>query len=73
MVAWDPAVPSTANVATQVAAVSNVVDQYLKVLTFGDVDPDEFYPQFLDALKVAGIDDIIADYQTQADAWLAAG
>jgi len=75
--AWCPPLygftPSTANVATQVAAVSNVVDQYLKVLTFGDVDPDEFYPQFLDALKVAGIDDIIADYQAQADAWLAAG
>ena len=56
----------------EVAAVSNVVDQYLKPLTFGDVNPDDYYPQFLEALKAAGIDTIIADYQAQANEWLAA-
>lgn len=74
--AWAPPLygftPSNANVANQVAAVSNIVDKYNKVLTFGDVNPDEFYDQFIAELKAAGIDDIIADYQTQADAWLAA-
>ena len=55
----------------EAAAVSNVVDQYLKPLTYGDVDPDELYPQFIEALKTAGIDKIIADYQQQANDWLA--
>lgn len=73
--AWAPPLygftPSNANVLNEVAAVSNVVSQYNDVLTFGDVDPDEFYDQFISELKAAGIDTIIADYQTQADAWLA--
>jgi hypothetical protein len=36
-----------------------VVDQYNKVLTYGDVNPDEFLPKFQEALKTAGIDDVI--------------
>ena len=74
--AWAPPLygftPSNANVLNEIAAVSNVVDQYNDVLTYGDVNPDEFYPKFLDDLKTAGIDKIIADFQTQADAWVAA-
>lgn len=74
--AWAPPLygftPSNANVLNEVAAVSNVVSQYNEVLTFGDVNPAEFYDQFISELKAAGIDTIIADYQTQADAWLAA-
>ena len=62
--------PSTTNVQTQVAAVSNVVNQYNNVLTYGEVDPDEFLPKFLEELEGAGINDIIADYQAQLDAWL---
>ncbi|MBR4421502.1 MAG: ABC transporter substrate-binding protein [Erysipelotrichaceae bacterium] len=65
-------IPSTTNVANEIAAVSNVVDQYSNVLMYGDVNPDEQYPVFLQALKDAGIDKIVADYQTQADAWVKA-
>ena len=53
----------------EIAAVSNVVDQYNKVLTYGDVDPAVEYPKFIDALKTAGIDKIVADFQAQADEW----
>ena len=74
--AWAPPLygftPSNANVLNEIAAVSNVVSQYNDVLTYGDVNPDEFYDQFISELKAAGIDTIIADYQAQADAWLAA-
>ena len=74
--AWAPPLygftPSNANVLNEIAAVSNVVDQYNDVLTYGDVNPDEFYPQFLNDLKAAGIDKIVADFQTQADEWVAA-
>lgn len=74
--AWYPPLfgftPDSSNVSTQVAAISNVYDQYYDVLTYGDVDPDEYLPQFLSALEAAGINDVIAEYQVQADAWLAA-
>ena len=62
--------PSTSNVQTQVAAVSNVVNQYNNVLLYGEVDPDEYLPEFLSALEAAGINDIVADYQAQLDEWL---
>jgi putative aldouronate transport system substrate-binding protein len=72
--AWYPPLfgftPSSENVATQVAAVSNVYNQYYDVLTYGDVDPDVYLPKFLQELEDAGINDIIADYQAQVDEWL---
>lgn len=74
--AWAPPLygftPSNANVLNEVAAVSNVVSQYNDVLAFGDVNPEEFYDQFISELKAAGIDTIIAEYQAQANAWLEA-
>ena len=63
-------IPNNENVMNETTAVSNVVEQYVNVLTYGDVNPDEKYPEFLAALKDAGIDKIVADYQAQADAWL---
>jgi len=74
--AWAPPLygfnPTNANVMNEYAAVTNVVSQYKDVLNFGDVDPDSgVYDQFLSDLQSAGIDTIIADYQAQADAWLA--
>ena len=46
--AWYPQsfgfIPDSSNVSTQVAAVSNVYDQYYDVLTYGDVDPAEYLP-----------------------------
>ena len=72
--AWCPPLygftPDPSKVSNEIAAVSNVVDQYLKPLTYGDVNPDELYPQFIDALKAAGIDNIIADYQAQVKEWV---
>lgn len=74
--AWYPPlfgfIPNSSPVATQVAAISNVYDQYFDPLTYGDVDPEEFLPQFLDALEAAGINDVIAEYNAQAQAWLKA-
>ena len=74
--AWAPPLygftPSNANVLNEVAAVSNVISQYNEVLTYGDVNPADFYDQFIAELQAAGIETIIAEYQAQADAWLAA-
>ena len=68
--AWCPPLygftPVTAPVMNEYAAVANVVEQYEDVLVFGDVNPDEVYPQFIQALKDAGIDNLIAEYNNQA-------
>lgn len=63
--------PSSDKVSTQVAAVSNVYNQYNKALLYGDVDPASYLPEFQAALETAGINDVLADYQAQVDAWVA--
>ncbi len=58
------------SVASQYTAVSNVTNQYLPGLSCGSVDPDTEIDKFNQALKDAGIDDIIAAKQEQLDEWL---
>ena len=60
------------NVQTQYTAVNNVIKQYLPGIACGSVDPDTALPEFRQALKEAGYDDILAEKQTQLDAWKAA-
>ena len=71
--AWCPPLygftPTSMNVMNIATAVNVVVEKYNKVLTYGDVNPDEVYPQFISELKQAGIDKLIADYQAQVDEW----
>ena len=62
----------TSSVTTQVAAVTNVVNQYYNSLMYGEVDVDTYLPMFQKALESAGINDIIAAAQAQYDAWKAA-
>ncbi|MBQ1860403.1 MAG: ABC transporter substrate-binding protein, partial [Clostridia bacterium] len=63
------------NVADQIAAVDSVVSEMANPLMCGQVDPDD--PALgIEALKTAltdaGMDEIIAEVQTQYDAWKAA-
>lgn len=58
-------------VKSQYAAVTDVVTQYSSVLGLGVADPDTTLDEFVSALKAAGIDEIIAENQSQLDAWLA--
>ena len=48
-----------------------MIMQYYCGLDCGSVDPETTIPQFVQALKEAGIDDIIAEKQAQYDAWRA--
>lgn len=59
-------------VSTQVAAVSNVVNEYYDALLTGQLDPETELPNFIAALKSAGIDEIVAEKQSQLDIWLEA-
>ena len=59
-------------VSSEAAAVSAVVEQYLGLVGYGSVNPEEIMPEFIAALKDAGIDEVIAANQAQLDAWFAA-
>lgn len=58
-------------VKTQCAAVTDVITQYQAVLGMGVVDPTTELQTFRDALKAAGIDDVIAENAAQYEAWKA--
>ncbi|MCF0133127.1 MAG: ABC transporter substrate-binding protein [Blautia sp.] len=60
------------SVKTQLAAVTSVIDTMKPALECGLVSVEEELPNFIQALKDAGIDEIIAENQAQFDAWLAA-
>lgn len=56
-------------VADKVSAITATIKEYVPLLNCGAVDPAEYLPKFLDALDKAGINDVVAEYQTQYDAW----
>jgi putative aldouronate transport system substrate-binding protein len=58
-------------VQTELASVSAVVKEYELSLSTGSVDPARVLPEFLDKLKGAGSERIIAEVQKQLDAWKA--
>lgn len=60
------------SVKTEIANCSAVISEMIPVLSNGAADPAELLPQFLSRLENAGIDNIIAEKQTQLDAWKAA-
>jgi putative aldouronate transport system substrate-binding protein len=58
-------------VTTEIAAVNTVIAQYTPGFNSGALNPDTALPEFISALKAAGIDKIIAENQRQIDAWAA--
>jgi putative aldouronate transport system substrate-binding protein len=60
------------SVATEIAAVNTVIAQYTPGFNSGARNPDTALPEFIRALKAAGIDKIVAENQRQIDAWAAA-
>ena len=59
-------------IKTELAQVASVVDEFYGGLFTGAQDPDTTLPKFIDKLKGAGSDKIIAETQRQIDAWKAA-
>ncbi|MGO4497183.1 ABC transporter substrate-binding protein [Paenibacillus sp. 2RAB27] len=56
-------------VKTEIAAVTNVQNQFKIALETGMVDPETKLPEFNKQLKAAGLDKIIAEKQKQLDEW----
>lgn len=59
-----------AKVLTQVAALTNVQNQYVDALGSGSVDPEEYIQKFNEELYQAGLQDVMDEKQSQFDAWL---
>jgi putative aldouronate transport system substrate-binding protein len=57
---------------SEIAACNNVCAKYENALDCGELDPAVYIPIFMEELKKAGLDTIIAQKQAQLDAWLAA-
>lgn len=62
----------TTNVATEMTSVQNVYDEYQKSIEYGYVDPATGIEEMNNKMMKAGLDKIIAEKQTQLDAWAAA-
>jgi putative aldouronate transport system substrate-binding protein len=58
-------------VANQIAACTNVVNEYNNALLTGQMDPSVKLAEFQQKLVDNGINDIISEKQAQLDAWLA--
>ncbi len=56
-------------VENELTACKNVAAKYTVGLEFGKLDPETTLPQFLQELKGAGIDTIIAAEQEQLNQW----
>lgn len=61
---------NTENVANEITQLDNVCSKYRTGLECGALDPDTYLPEFIDALKSAGIETVIAEKQAQLDAFL---
>ncbi|REE87422.1 putative aldouronate transport system substrate-binding protein [Paenibacillus taihuensis] len=59
-------------VKTEKANCDAVIDELYYAIASGSVDPDKYLPQFIDRMKKAGADKIIAEKQKQLDEWRAA-
>jgi len=60
---------NTEPVKNEIAATSNVDKEFKFVIVTGSVDPEEYIPKYLEKLKAAGSDKIIAEKQRQLDEW----
>lgn len=59
-----------ANMTNQITAIDAVLAEYRAALETGSADIDKVYPEFINKLKMNGIDDVIADKQAQFNEWL---
>lgn len=60
----------TENVTNELTQLDNVCSKYQVGLECGALDPDVYLPEFIQALKDAGIERVITEKQAQLDAFL---
>ncbi|NLE82730.1 MAG: ABC transporter substrate-binding protein, partial [Rhodococcus sp.] len=57
------------SVDSQVVALNNIADGMNRAILTGATDPTTAIPDYVDQLKAAGLDDVLAELQSQYDAW----
>lgn len=62
-------VPDTAAIDTELANIANVEAEYKAKRMYGTSPMSEWYDEFIAKLEQAGIDKVIAELQSQYDAW----
>jgi putative aldouronate transport system substrate-binding protein len=60
----------TTPVKTEYANVTATRKEFQKAIETGTVNPEEYIPKYVEALKKSGNDKILAEHQRQLDAWL---
>lgn len=60
------------NVEAEMTALNAVVEEYQLLLERGFYDPETYLPEYQEKLEGAGLETVLAEMQTQYDAWLAA-
>ena len=55
--------------STELSALSSVYNEYEPIISCGAINPDDELPAFINALKAAGIDEMVAANQEQYNAW----
>ena len=58
-------------VAAQLTAIDTVAEGLQKALMTGYVDPETELPNYIEALKAAGLDDVMAEVERQYEEWQA--
>lgn len=61
----------TTNISTEIATISNIVQEFKAPLFTGSVDTEKYLSQLNEKLKAAGIDKVMAELQGQYDKWMA--
>ena len=54
---------------TEISALTNIVAEYASALETGMVNPEEKIPEFLEALKANGADNLLQEVETQLNTW----
>ena len=60
----------TDNIQNEIAAINNVTQEYVAIITNGLVDPDKYLPEFIEKMNDAGSDKVVAELQEQLNDWL---
>ncbi|MEI6284893.1 MAG: ABC transporter substrate-binding protein [Bacillota bacterium] len=64
-------IPDLGPVTNEVSNIKNIVEQYVKTIKRGSVDPEIAVPEFVAKLKAGGLEKYLAEMQHQVDAWKA--
>lgn len=62
---------NTEKISTELATISNIVQEFKAPLFTGSVDTDKYLAELNKKLDSAGLDKVMAEIQTQYDAWMA--